>query len=450
MTRGHSDDKHSTPKNTDDPALEALQDLLLSKYRQRIAELEAELSILEKRLSNKDALVATVTPVISDAIRRKIRDARDEMVEALYPIIGQTVVRAVSEAIRDLRRDVDSRMRLTFRPAALARRVQATASGISTGELTLREALPFQVTDLFLIHLETGLLLWHNSTNPNHSPDTDLISGMLTAIRDFVAESFGRDKTGQLDEIQYGDQRILIEAARYSYLAVVVDGIEPPGFRAIIRERIIEIDLANENIWRKYRGEATTLVSVEEPLRSLFDSTEPAPLSRRQKWALLVGALLLLLCSVGSCFSGRWVWLALNNRSTPVVIIMPARVPPTLTATPTFTVTPTPTATFTPTPTVTLTPSPTATFTPIPSPTPVTGVMIGNVWLRQEPSFDALRLGLILPEGRPVEILAATGDWYLVKWTPEDQAEVMGWAPGRWVGTVLPIPETIITPTGAR
>ncbi len=444
MTRGNPDDNHSTPEITGDPALETLQELLFSKYRQRIAELEAELNTLEERLSNKDAFVATVTPVISDAIRRKIRDARDEMVEALYPIIGQTVVRAVSEAIRDLSRDIDARLRLAFRPSALARQVRATASGVSTGEMVLREALPFQITDLFLIHLETGLLLWHSSTNPNHSPDTDLISGMLTAIRDFVSESFGRGKTGQLDEIQYGDQRILIEAARYSYLAVVVDGIEPPGFRARIRERIIEIDLANENIWRKYQGEASTLVSVEEPLRSLLDSAEPAPFSRGQKWALLVGALLLLLCSAGACFSGRWVWLALNNRPTPVVIIMPARVPPTLTATPTFTVTPTAT------PTATFTPTPTATFTPTPTATPVTGIMIGNVWLRQEPSFDALRLGLILPEGRPVEILAATGDWYLVKWTPENQAEVTGWAPGRWVGTVLPIPETIITPTGAR
>lgn len=52
-----------------------------------------------------------VVPVLGDAIRRKIRDARTEMVEALYPIIGQMVVRAVSEAMRDLARSIDARRR---------------------------------------------------------------------------------------------------------------------------------------------------------------------------------------------------------------------------------------------------------------------------------------------------------------------------------------------------
>lgn len=42
-------------------------------------------------------------------------------------------------------------------------------------------------------------------------------------------------KQGQLDEVQYGTRRILIEAAHYSYLAVVVDGVEPPGFRSAMR-----------------------------------------------------------------------------------------------------------------------------------------------------------------------------------------------------------------------
>lgn len=442
MTRGNPDYDHTAPEKTGDPALEALQDLLFSQYRQRIGELEAELNALEERLNNKDTFVATVTPVISDAIRRKIRDARDEMVEALYPVIGQTVVRAVSEAIQDLVRDIDARLKTAFSPAALTRQIRARVSGVGAGEMVLRETLRFQIAEVFYIHRESGLLLWYISGYPTGSTDTDLISGMLTAIRDFVAESFGRGAPGQLDEIQYGDKRILIEAARYSYLAVVVDGSEPPGFRTKMRERVIEIDLANENVLRVYQGDASALVSVEEPIRSLLDSAEPSQGAATLKWILLTTLLLLVGFGAAACFSGRWVWLTLNNRPTPVIILMTARVPPTPTPTATFT------ATYTPTPTPTFTPTATPTFTPTPTATPISGVMIGNVWLRQQPSVEAVRLGLIMPEGRPVEILAATGDWYLIKWAPQNQAVVIGWVPARWVGTVEPIPETILTPAG--
>jgi hypothetical protein len=454
------DQNDSSPDKTDDvisssaigadPSLEVLQDLLFSKYRQRIVELEAELDALEERLNNKDAFVATVTPVLSDAIRRKIRDAREEMIEALYPVIGQTVVRAVSEAIRELTREIDVRMRTALRPDKILRLVRARMRGIGGGEMVLRESLPFKVAEIFLIHRETGLLLWYISGHPEESTDTDLISGMLTAIRDFVSESFGRGKDGQLDEIQYGDQRVLIEAARYSYLAIVVDGIEPSGYRARMRERVIEVDLANEGVLRNYRGDVTELVSIEEPILSLLETEAPSQFTSGQRRLMLAFAALILLCSVGACFSGRWAWITLNTRPTPVIIVMQAT--PAATATPTVTPTFTPTPTSTSTATSTGTPTPTVTSTPTATPTatPVLGVMVGNVWLRRQPFLDAPRMGLILPEGRPVEILAADGDWYRVRWSPENQADVTGWAPARWVGITASVPEAIITPTGNR
>ena len=103
-----ANDASGPRQSRDAPALESLRDILFGQYRQQIAELEAELDDLERRVSDKDALIAMIAPVLGDAIRLKIRDARDEMIEALYPIIGQTVVRAVSEAMRDLARAVDA------------------------------------------------------------------------------------------------------------------------------------------------------------------------------------------------------------------------------------------------------------------------------------------------------------------------------------------------------
>jgi hypothetical protein len=72
--------------------------------------------------------------------------------------------------------------------------------------------------------------------------------------------------------------------------------------------------------------------------------------------------------------------------------------------------------------------------------------MTGNVWLREQPSVDSPRLGVILERGQPIEVLAVSGNWYRVRWSPQAEAEVIGWAPAEWVGTINSIPARIITP----
>jgi hypothetical protein len=461
--RQAGDGVDSPPADTD-PSLETLREILFSRYRRRIAELEAELDDLERRVTDEDALIAMIAPVLGNAIRRKIRDAREEMVEALHPIIGQAVVRSVSEAIRDLARTLDAQMRTAFNLRAMGRRWRARVGGVSSAEIVLRESLPFEVAEVFLIHRESGLLLWHISRDPDAPLDSDLISGMLTAIREFAQDAFGRGQTGQLDEIQYGERRILIEAAQHAYLAVVVDGIEPIGFRAEIRERIIEVEHTHEKTLRHYEGDPTPLAPVEAPLGSLMTAAKPHKLSTTQK-RVLVGVLgLMIVCLIGACLTGRWAWQAMRSTPTLVPTIEPtatatpspmstatatatATPSPTTTPSPTLTATPTPTPTSTPTATATPTPTPTATATPTSTPAPVLGLMIGHAWLRQEPSADSPRLGVILEQGQVVEILAVFDDWYWVRWAPQPQSEVVGWVPTEWIGTTDPVPAWIVTPT---
>jgi hypothetical protein len=440
----------------DDPSLETLRDILFARYRQQIAQLEADIDDLERRVSDKDTLTAIVTPIIGDAIRRKIRDSRDEMVEILYPIIGQTVVRAVREAIRDLARSIDAQMRTSFSPSAIWWRLRARVSGVSDADVALREALPFEIAEVFLIHRETGLLLWHVSHDPAASPDSDLISGMLTAIRDFVQDAFGWEREGQLDEIQYGERRILIEATQLAYLAVVVDGIEPPGFREEMRERILEITYAHDGTLRQYEGDSAPLATVEGTLRSLVVGAEPPGLSRAQKCVMAGVLVAAVICLVATGLVGWWGWQAATARPVPPATATPTA---TVTFTPTSTPSPTPTQTPSPTPTPapTRTPSPTSTPTPTPTPqptiqptatfAPVLGAAVGSEWVHEEPVLSSPRGGSVLERGQPVEILAAYGDWYLVRWMNPTSGEVSGWVLSRWVGTVDPIPAWIVTPT---
>jgi hypothetical protein len=260
----------SQPHEVADPELDTLRDILFSRYRHRIGELEEQVASLEERLADQDRLAALVTPILGEAIRRKINENRDEMITALYPIIGQVVSRAVAEAIRDLARRIDRQMRTSFNLASLGRRWWARARGISEAEIMMREALPFEVAEIFLIHRETSLLIYHISQQFDTSADSHLISSMLSAIRDFAQEAFGQGQTGQLDEIQYGARRILVEAGQYVYLALVIDGIEPSGFRDQMRQEIIEIEQSYGKILRHYDGNRAPLASVEAILQPLL------------------------------------------------------------------------------------------------------------------------------------------------------------------------------------
>jgi hypothetical protein len=282
--------------------LELLRSLVAAPDRARIAQLEAELTALDARTSDRDALIAAITPILGDVIRHKIQDSREEMIEALYPILGQLIGRAVSEAIRDLARSIDARMRTSFAPQAIARRLRARIQGIPQSDLLLRDALPFRVTEVLLIERQSGLLLQHLSHDPEAAEDSDLVSGMLTAIRDFAQDTFGRGREGQLDEIQYGSQHIWVEASRHAYLAAVIDGVEPSGFRAGLRDQVIRFENAYAEILARYDGDSSRFDAFKPVLSELL--TAPGPnepvrkdgLERSQKRLLILLAGLLLAC----------------------------------------------------------------------------------------------------------------------------------------------------------
>jgi len=84
-----------------------------------------------------------------------------------------------------------------------------------------------------------------------------------------------------MEEIEFGDQRILIEASRHAYLAVVVDGVEPPGFRSEMCERVIQIEHRFGDLRRHYEGDSLRLAEAQEMLLPLLAGTGAPALEPR-------------------------------------------------------------------------------------------------------------------------------------------------------------------------
>lgn len=251
-------------------SVDTLRDILLGHDRQRIAELGAELDELERRITEEEALIDMLAPVLDDVIRRKIRDEREEMVEALYPIIGQTVRRAISKAIRNRAHAIAVWIRTSLSPGALWRRLRARVRGIFGAEPVLQGSSPCEVAEVFLIHRDTGLLLWHVSSTPRVSRDPHVIREMLATIHEFAQDAFGQGEEGQREAAGTGEQRILMEAAQHTYLAVVIEGVEPAGFRAEMHKRITEVEQAYQRALRRSDSDPPRRLRVREPLNSLM------------------------------------------------------------------------------------------------------------------------------------------------------------------------------------
>ena len=55
---------------------------------------------LERAEVNPARLATTIAPVVVSAIRNEIKNSREQMIEALYPIVGRLVSAAVANAFR--------------------------------------------------------------------------------------------------------------------------------------------------------------------------------------------------------------------------------------------------------------------------------------------------------------------------------------------------------------
>lgn len=443
-------------------------------------DLKTEIEILRRKAqADSEGLIARVTPVLGDMIGRSIRDSRDEMaealgpvmgeamrvqirdsrkdmVEALYPVIGETVQKAIGEFAREFQRNIDGRLQAAFGPSGVLRNTLARLRGVSPSQLAMRDSLPFSIREIFLIQHGSGLLIAHSHHGAAELTDSGLISAMLTAIRDFVHDSFSQGaKEEELDEVQYGDQRIIIQSGRVAYLAAVITGVEPEGFRARLRTFVSELHVKYEKTLRQFSGDPTMLPNLQPRIARLVAETmggdsAPRKMSGRMKLAVTLGIVLGALLIALACF-----YLQFTIALYPVAFPSPtptASGTPTLTPTATSTPTSTPTATNTATltPTATYTPThtatPTFTFTPSLTPTPYPAYASVNVWVRRIPDYDISHRFTVLLKDTPVIVISAYGNWLEVEWQSGGEVQ-RGWVPRIWLDLVRPLDPALITPT---
>jgi hypothetical protein len=131
----------------------------------------------------------------------------------------------------------------------------------------------FQIEEVFLIY-QDGRLIAHNTRRLKADVDKDILTGMLTAVQNFVSESFQKDEVGVLDEMHYGNLNILIENGPSANMAVVVHGEEPKDMRKKMKGILKEIHEMFGPYLAQWDGDTTAL---EETKKIIGEITPPAP-----------------------------------------------------------------------------------------------------------------------------------------------------------------------------
>jgi hypothetical protein len=137
----------------------------------------------------------------------------------------------------------------------------------------------YKVKEVFLIH-KSGILLSHLSREHKPGRDEEILSGMFTAVQEFIRDSFseqGRPSTGSDDhilrEMKIGENNnILIERGKYVYLAVIFSGRGAGKLRNRVNGILSTIETKYESAFKTWVGDMDKISGVENILQPLLPS----------------------------------------------------------------------------------------------------------------------------------------------------------------------------------
>lgn len=231
---------------------------------------EIGLAIQEQIRLDQESIAQALAPEMGKAITAQIALERDSMVDALYPVIGSTIAKYMAEAIKTINEKVSNSLSIE----GVRRKIRSQVQGVSEAELIFRESMPFTVQAIFLIHKASGLVIAEAQHSGEYQLESEMVAGMLTAISSFVNECIVQPgQISELNQIEYGDSKIMLEIAGYCYLAVVTKGETPAPFIKKMRETVSSIIINYGQSINQFNGNPRTISDDLQPLlESLFDT----------------------------------------------------------------------------------------------------------------------------------------------------------------------------------
>ena len=321
-----------------------LRQLLVGPEQNRLEELATELR--ERHISAADLaehlpeaialrgkrdrqIGRALAPTVETALRESIRRNPREIATAIFPILGPAIRKAIAETMSALVRSINSAVEHSLSPRGIRWRIESWRTGVPYAQVVIRHALVYRVEQAFLIHAETGLLLAHATAPGLQVPDADLISGMLTAIQDFVRDSFRPGEGATLRTFSVGDHTVQVEAGPLALLALVIRGEAPEAVLRKQQDALETIHLQFAAPLADFSGDTSRFESVhpllEECLETVIDTGRHRGRLLWLRWAIPVAVAAIALVVVTARSNRRFGRAVAVLDNEPGLVVIDAR-----------------------------------------------------------------------------------------------------------------------------
>ncbi|MEM2900342.1 MAG: hypothetical protein QXT63_06075, partial [Thermoplasmata archaeon] len=131
--------------------------------------------------------------------------------------------------------------------------------------LELKSNYAKKIKTLYLIYKDGRMICSYPKDDDVNKYDSDIFSGMLTALHDFAGEIF--QSKCSIGKIEYGENKILIEKGELSYAAAVIEGEEPSYIRLGLNELVKEFEKRYKKELKEWSGDTEKFKLAEGMLK---------------------------------------------------------------------------------------------------------------------------------------------------------------------------------------
>ncbi len=295
--------------------LEQLRKLLLGREYQELLQLQKEFSdhshtsekisqviseAIAIRSKQDDSISNALVPSVEDAIRVSAKRNPKRLSNALFPVMGPAIRESVAETVSAMMQQVNQLLENSFSARSIKWRFDAFRTKRTFAEVMLSETLVYQVEQVFLIHRESSLLINHLTSANAIVKDPDMVSSMLTAVTDFVKDSFVVNQQQNVKSIKFGQLNLLFEAGPHAIVVAAVRGLIPSNLQITLREQIEELHRLYGSKFEEYDGNAEAFPDTYEQLEKCLlsekkDAKDRQEDEKKTPWPAIIALSVLLL-----------------------------------------------------------------------------------------------------------------------------------------------------------
>ncbi|PIE89066.1 MAG: hypothetical protein CR997_13130 [Acidobacteria bacterium] len=245
--------------------------------------------------SSPEELGEALQPTLAVSIKESVEENPEDFADAVFPIMGPAIRKYILDTIRSMLQTMNQLLDRSLSIQGIKWRLEALLSKRSFAEVVFLHSMKYRVEQVFLIHRESGLLLHHVARDKTAIEDIDNVSGMLTAIRDFIGDSFGSSENHfENQSMNVGELTISTKSGPKVILAAVIRGVVPSHMNLTLQKTLEDIHLAFQPQLADFNGEVEVFQSTERLLKNCLLEEEINQQKRRWPGILLLSCMTML------------------------------------------------------------------------------------------------------------------------------------------------------------